>query len=154
MELYHFFSEHYLLAPIEEIWETLEDAEAWPEWSAGFKNIVIQGDEPKLELGSRIHCEVKGSLPYTLRFELEVRVIQPPTIMEYVATGDLQGTGKWVLESQEDGTLVKYYWDVGTTSRLFNLLGKISFIKRMLESNHDRVMDEAYRSLKMRLEKH
>ncbi len=152
MEIYHFFSEHFLDASIEDVWKTLEDAEAWPEWSAGFKKIIIQGPEPKLQLDSIIYCEVKGALPYTLRFHLEVTSVKSPKTMEYKAAGDLEGSGKWVLETQGDGTLLKYYWDVGTTSFLFNLLGKIPFVKKQLETNHDRVMDDAYKNLKIMLE--
>ena len=152
MEIYHFYSENAIKASIQKVWGLLEDAEKWPEWSKGFKKIEILGPEPKLKTGSKPACEVKGSLPYSLRFNLEVTSTDPPNSMEYNATGHLQGTGKWTLEETDGITLVKYWWDVGMTNWFFNFLSKISFIKAMMERNHDRVMDEAHEILKSKLE--
>lgn len=46
-----------------------------------------------------------------------------------------------------------YYWDVGLSNPLLNLLGKLSFTRAMLEKNHDYVMNEGYRGLKVRIER-
>jgi carbon monoxide dehydrogenase subunit G len=147
MVLYHFFSENYFNAPIEKVWAILDNAESWPKWFRGFKKIDLVSHGRKSKVGSVLDCEVKGNLPYTLRFRLKVTFHDPPQKMEYEAWGDLKGTGKWELETKNGGTLVKYYWDVGTTNLFFNLIGIIPSIKRMMEKNHDKVMDDAFENM-------
>lgn len=62
------------------------------------------------------------------------------------------GKGKTVLEQQDDRTVVTIYWDVATANPVFNLLGKLPFVKAMIEKNHSYVMDDGFRSLEKRLE--
>jgi uncharacterized protein YndB with AHSA1/START domain len=152
MEMYHFVTKWFFQAPLERVWEEIIDVESWPDWWQDFKKAKIRGLEPRLELASVVDCEVRGALPYTLRFLLEVTTFQPPNLVEFKSSGDLAGSGKFVLESQAGGTACTYYWDVGTTHWLFNLLGKLSFVRAMMERNHNQVMDKGYRALKARLE--
>ena len=55
------------------------------------------------QLGSLIDNEVKGTLPYSLRFTTEVILIQPPRLVELKTSGDDAGNGKFVLEQRDDG---------------------------------------------------
>jgi carbon monoxide dehydrogenase subunit G len=148
MEMYHFLTKWFFNAPIEKLWKEIEDLDSWPTWSEGFKKVKIRGPELTAQLGTVADAEVKGSLPYTLHFKLEVTTIQPPTLMEFKSAGDLAGTGKWVLEPRDNGTAVTYFWDVGTTNPIFNLAGKLPFVRKMMEKNHDEVMKSAYQGLK------
>jgi hypothetical protein len=141
MEMYHFVTKWFFDASIDKVWKEIEDLNSWPVWSKDFKRVQIRGP-----------AEVRGKLPYTLRFTVEVATFQPPNLMEFKSTGDLAGTGKWVLEPQEVDTAVTYYWDVGTTNPIFNLLGKLPFVRKLMEMNHDDVMKGAYQGLKDRLE--
>jgi len=72
--------------------------------------------------------------------------------MDLKSSGDLLGGGQWVLERQTNGTAVTFYWDVGMTNSFLNLLGKLPFVKAMMEKSHNDVMDNGYRVLKPRLE--
>ena len=112
----------------------------------------IRGGESKLQLGSVVDCEVRGSLPYSLCFTLEVTAFEPPRLMEIKSTGDLVGTGKWALESKDGGTESVFYWDVGTTKPILNLVGRLPFVRAMLEKNHDDVMAKGYKVVKSRIE--
>ena len=152
MEMYHFVTNWFFQTPIESVWEELIDLKSWPAWWQDFKSVSIRDPEPMAHLCSVADCEVRGALPYTLRFSIQVTTFQPPTIMEFKSSGDLDGGGKWVLESQESGTAVTYYWDVGTTNLIFNLLAKLPFVRAMMEKNHDDVMANGYQALKSRLE--
>ncbi len=153
MEMYHFVTKWFFQTPIERVWEAVViDVEAYPTWWPGMKRTTIRSPEPRLQLGSVVDYEVKGSLPNILRFSMEVITFQPPNLMELKSSGDLLGGGKWVLEHQADGTAVTYYWDVGMTNPILNLLGKLPFIKPMMEKSHNDVMDKGYRNLKSRLE--
>jgi uncharacterized protein YndB with AHSA1/START domain len=151
MEMYHFVTEWYFEAPIEMVWQVLEDVKSWPTWSKSFKKIVIRGPEPTLQLGSVVDCEVKGALPYTLRFSIQVTNFQPPHIIEVKSSGSLVGGGKWLLKPRNGGTVTTYYWDVGTTNPVLNILAKLPFVRAMLERNHDAVMADAYQNLKAKL---
>ena len=127
MKIDHFVTEWFFQAPIERVWEEIIDVEAWPTFWQTYKKATIRGPEPRLQLGSVVDSEVrpKGALSYTLRFTLEVTAFQPPILMEIKSSGDLVGTGKWVLEPQAGGTAVTYYWDVGLTNPILNLLRQL-----------------------------
>ena len=84
---------------------------------------------------------------------IEVILIQPPHLLEVKSSGDTVGNGKMVLEQRAEGTAVTYYWDVATSNPVFNLLGKLSFVRAMIENNHAYVMDDGYRALKQRVER-
>ncbi len=152
MEIYHLVTKWFFQAPMERVWEELMDVKSWPTWWPSWRKATYRGSEPKLQVGSLIDNEVRGNLPYSLFFTLEVTLLQPPQLWEMKSSGDLVGTGKFVLEPRDDGTAVTYYWDVGTSNPLFSLLGKLSFVRAMLEKNHGYVMDEGERGLKQRVE--
>jgi hypothetical protein len=57
-----------------------------------------------------------------------------------------------VLEPGESGTESVFYWDVGTTNPVLNLLGKIPFVRVMLVRNHDNVMAKGYEVVRSRIE--
>ena len=149
--MYHLVTNWFFQAPIEKDWDEITDLNSWPTWWQDFKKATIRGTEAKLQLGSRADCVVRGALPYTLRFSLEVSAFQSPKLMELKSSGDLLGNGKWALEHQSSGTAVTYYWDVGITRPMLNLLGKLPFAEAMMKKNHDDVMDKGYRLLKIKL---
>lgn len=153
METYHFVTNWHFHAPIERVWDELIHVSAWPTWWSCWRKAQYRGGEAQSQLGSIIDNEVKGTLPYSLRFTTEVTRLQPPNLLELKSSGELDGTGKFVLEQDDDGTAVTYYWDVATANPLFNLMGKLSFMRSMVEKNHDYVMDDGYRGLKPRVER-
>lgn len=155
MEMYHFVSRWRFNAPIELVWKQIEDIGSWTGWTRDFKKAKVRGPERTAHAGTIADYAVRGSLPYTLRFTMEVISLQQPSSMELRSTGDLAGTGKWVLEPQEGGTatVVTYYWDVGTTNQLFNLASRLSFVRAIMEKNHGRIMSHAERGLKSILER-
>jgi uncharacterized protein YndB with AHSA1/START domain len=152
MEIYHFVTNWYFTAPVERVWEELADAKSWPSWWSCWRKVKFQDSESKMQLGTIAYNEVKGQLPYSLRFNNEVTLVQEPYLMENNSSGDLVGKGKTVLEQQDDGTVVTIYWDVATSNPVFNLLGKLPFVRAMIEKNHDYVMEDGFRGLKQRLE--
>lgn len=152
MEIYHLVTKWYFMAPVESVWEELADAKSWPGWWPSWRKVRFHGSESKMQLGTIAYNEVKGQLPYSLRFNNEVTLVQEPYLMENKSSGDLVGKGKTVLEQQDDGTVVTIYWDVATSNPVFNFLGRLPFVRAMIEKNHDYVMDDGFRGLKQRLE--
>jgi uncharacterized protein YndB with AHSA1/START domain len=153
METYHLITNWYFEAPIERVWEELTDVRSWPTWWPSWRKAHFRGSEPRAQLGTTIDNEVKGTLPYSLCFTTEVTIFQSPHLLELKTSGDLVGSGKFVLEERDGGTAVTYYWDVGTANPAFNLMGKLPFAKAMVEKNHDYVMAEGLRGLKPRVER-
>jgi len=151
MEPYHFVTKWFFKAPIERVWEEIVDISSWPSWWASWKKAVYQGASP-LQLGSVIDHEVRGALPYCVRFRAVVTRFQPPHRLEIASSGDLVGTGSLILDPQDHGTTLTYYWDVGLSNPLLNFLDKLPFTRALLEKNHDYVMDDGYRGLKKRIE--
>ncbi|ODS29817.1 MAG: Polyketide cyclase / dehydrase and lipid transport, partial [Candidatus Scalindua rubra] len=138
--------------PIEKVWEKLINIEAWPSWWGEFKQASIKNAGETLQEGSIVECAVKGGLPYTLRFTMETKSIQPPKFMQFRITGDLQGDYRWVLDSRAGGTAVTAYWDCGTPKPIMNISVQLPFVKGVLERNHSELMANGYRALKSILE--
>jgi len=152
MEMYHFVTNWFFKATKERVWQETANMESYPSWWKDLRKAEVRGPEPRLQLGSIVDCEVRGALPYSLRFTVEVTTYQPPDLMVIKSSGDLVGEGRWILESRDDGTASTFYWDVGTTNRVLNLLGKLPFLRKMLEKNHDDVMAKGYEIVKDRIE--
>ncbi|MDH5666528.1 MAG: hypothetical protein OEY86_00775 [Nitrospira sp.] len=149
---YYFVTKWVFQAPIERVWEEIVDIPSWPSWWVGWKKAVFHGSASPLQLGSVIDHEVRGALPYCVRFRVVVTLFQSPHRLEVASSGDLIGTGSLILDSQDHGTAVTYFWDVGLSNPLLNFLGKLSFTRILLKKNHDYVMDDGYRGLKKRIE--
>lgn len=152
MAMYHFVTEWFFKVPVERVWEETSNIEAYPSWWKDLRKAKIRGTESKLKLGSVADCEVKGALPFSLRFTVEVTKYEPPHLLEIVSTGDLVGTGRWTLEPKDNGALSTFYWDVGTSNPVLNLLAKIPFVKPLLEKSHDDVMAKGYEVVRARIE--
>ena len=58
--------------------------------------------------------------------------------IELVATGDVEGRGKWTFTEEEGIVTVQYNWDVKTTQKGMNFLAFI--LKPLLAWNHDEMM--------------
>ncbi len=72
--------------------------------------------------GKRAHLLSRTRLPYTPGFDVRLTRVQPPSKLEAKATWELEGTGRWTLTSADDGTLVRYNWDIRTTRWWMNLV--------------------------------
>jgi uncharacterized protein YndB with AHSA1/START domain len=152
MQMYHFVTEWTLNFPIDDVWQELGDFKSLPEWWLDWKKLELRGDDTEPRVGSIFDCEVRGSLPYSLRYSLEITCLDPPRLNEHKASGDLVGDGKWVLMESDNGTMVQHHWHVGTSYAIFNLLARFQFIRDLMEKNHAEVMARGYQGLNARLE--
>jgi hypothetical protein len=142
---YHFVSTWQFQAPIERVWEEIYHAERWPSWwkyVVGVHELEPGGPDG---VGKRQRLLFRTRLPYTLGFDVLVTRVRPPSELEAEATGELEGTGRWVLTSADGGTLVRYYWDIRTTRWWMNLLAPVA--RPAFAWNHDELMREGGESL-------
>jgi hypothetical protein len=126
-------------ATIEAVWEALVTSERWPEWWPNLERVVSVSKGDIDGIGSVRLFIWRGSLPYTLTFEMVVTRKEVPVLLEGVTRGDLEGTGRWTLTKMGNGsTHVQYDWNVRTNRLWMNIMAPLA--RRFFQWNHDRVM--------------
>ena len=111
----------------------------------------MRAKDGELGKGSLADIEVKGPLPFTLKFTIEVTEYRPPTSIVFTSRGNLVGGGRLVLASSNDGTDVTFHWHVAMQNPVFNLLTKLAPFKALMEKNHNWVMAKTYAGLDQKL---
>jgi uncharacterized protein YndB with AHSA1/START domain len=135
---YEFRTRWRVAAPAAVVWEALAASERWPEWWPSVKSVVAVSGGDSSGVGAVGRFTFRGRLPYSLTFDLTVTRVEPPRLLEGVASGDLEGLGRWTLEESATGTDVCYLWQVRTTKRWMNLLAPL--LSPVFAWNHDEVM--------------
>ena len=147
---YHFETEWEFNAAVPPTWSIVLDLRHYPDWWKNFRRVaVLNGDGESV--GSKAECVVRGSLPYSLRYTMEVVDAQRHRSMVLRSTGDLVGTGRWeFLELGPGRCRATYYWDVATTNPILNLVAPLA--GRFLAQNHEQVMANGYAALRPHVE--
>ncbi len=138
MPEYVFESTWRIAAPIEAVWEAIYHSENWPTWWREVERVdelVHGGDDG---VGNIRRYLWKTRLPYKLAFEMRATRVQRPTLLEGVATGELNGVGRWRLQAAGDVTVVQYTWQVRTTKWWMNLLAPLA--RPLFKWNHQAVL--------------
>jgi hypothetical protein len=135
----------HLEAAIDRVWEALVATPEWPSWWR-YVHAVEEIEPGGADgLGALRRLTWSSRLPYRLSFLMRASAMRRPTFMEGTAEGDLQGTGRWHLESEQSTTRVRYEWTVATTARWMNILAPL--LAPAFRWNHDQVMAEGGRGL-------
>src|SRR3981081_33444 len=90
-EPYHFVTDWRFKAPLQKVWSVVLDIERYPGWWKNFRRVQITRGDGK-SVGSVIACEVRGSLPYSLNYAVEVTEAEEYRHILLRSTGDLVGT--------------------------------------------------------------
>jgi hypothetical protein len=135
---YEFTTVWHLRAPQEQVWDLIFHSENWPQWWRGVEQVecLKAGDEH--HVGAVHRYTWKSKLPYRLVFQLETTRVEPCSVIEGHAIGELQGLGRWHLGNDGGITTVRYDWKVETTKRWMNLLAPLA--RPLFSWNHDVVM--------------
>ena len=123
-------------SPLEPVWEMIYRSEEWPAWWRGVER-VEPGDAAGL--GALQRYTWRSKLPYRLAFEMRLTRVEPLSLIEGEAVGELNGTGRWRLTHDGGVTHVRYDWNVRTTKPWMNLLAPVA--KPLFKWNHDIVMN-------------
>ncbi len=149
-EIYHFVTDWRFKAPLQKVWSVVLDIERYPGWWKNFRRVVITRGDGKT-VGSVIECEVRGSLPYSLNYALEVVEAEEYRHILLSSAGDLIGTGRWEFSDVDRSTVKAVYcWDVATTNPILNLVAPLA--RGALARNHERVMANGYAALRPHIE--
>ena len=125
MARYEFLTTWCVDAPIDAVFDLLNDAAGYPRWWKGVQSVEVlePGDEDGV--GELDHFTWRSVLPYSLGFDMRGTRVERPHLIEGHATGELEGVGTWRLYEGQ-GTAVVYDWRVRTTKRWMNLFGPLA----------------------------
>ncbi len=125
-------------APIETVWSALHDVQRWPTWWKYVKE-VTELDAGDADSVGAVRRFVWGTrLPYRVAFDMRTTRITRPVLIEGEASGDLNGSGRWELQTIGHNTLVRYEWCVSADKHWMKLLAPV--LRPVYEWNHDEVM--------------
>jgi hypothetical protein len=124
--------------------------ENWPQWWPGVEKVEKLREGDAHHVGAVHRYTWKSKLPYRLVFEMETTRVEPITLIEGKALGELEGTGRWQLSKDGEVTTVRYDWKVETTKAWMNCLAPIA--RPIFKWNHNVVMGWGAEGLVKRLE--
>jgi hypothetical protein len=147
---YQFVSNWRIAAPVEQVWDVLRRPEDWPRWWYGLERVdVIQAGDDN-GVGAVREFVFRGRLPYRLRFLMRQSRQERPVLLEGIASGELEGIGRWTIEPIGVETAVRYNWDVSPTAEWMKRLAPLA--RPAFVWNHDWVMRQGETGLKRLLE--
>jgi hypothetical protein len=132
-------------AAIDPVWDALYRVEDWPRWWRYVKAVVELKQGDANGVGAVRRFTWTSRLPYSLTFEMRSSVVERPTFMEGIASGELSGRGRWRFAAEGATTRVRYEWTVQTTRPWMNLLAPL--MAPAFRWNHGQVMAEGGRGL-------
>jgi len=150
MAEYRFLTTWLLEADRERVWQAIFEYERWPEWWPGVVATEHLEDGNEAGIGQLGRYVWRSRLPYEVAFEVRTTRVERPHLLEGRASGDLAGTGRWRLWSEDRTTAVTYEWNVRTTKSWMNAVAP--FARRIFEVNHDWVMRSGGEGLARHLE--
>ena len=151
MATYRFVTEWRLAAPIETVFETIEDTLAWPEWWSMVKAVERLHEGGENSIGTVDRMTFVGRLPYRLAFDMRVARRRVPDELVSTATGELEGVDEWSLLTDGDWPVVRYVWSIRTNRWWMNLFAPLPFVRQIFELNHHSVMRNGLKGIRHRL---
>jgi hypothetical protein len=149
MASYEFITLWRVPAPLNKVWDLIYHSEQWPEWWRGVEKVEKLNDGDANHIGAIHRYTWKSKLPYRLVFDMKTTRIEPLSLIEGQAVGELQGEGRWQFSSDGTMTIVRYDWRIETTKCWMNYLAPIA--RPLFQWNHDVVMGWGGEGLAKRL---
>jgi hypothetical protein len=145
MKQYVLVTHWHLDAPIERVWDSISRVEEWPRWWKYVHEVVEIEKGGENAVGSLRRYTWSSRLPYRLSFEMRTTVARKPSFMEGIASGELNGYGRWHLAPEGGTTRVRYEWSVSTGKAWMNALAPL--LAPAFRWNHGQVMAEGGRGI-------
>ena len=118
----------------EVFWSTIartDDYTSWWTWLRDF-------DAPALADGQRWKATVQSPLPYALRFNLDLRRVDAPTLLVVDVSGDIAGPARLEVTATEAGCAVRVSWKVEARSGPLRMGALVA--RPVLQWSHERVV--------------
>ena len=142
---YRFITVWSIEAPIEAVCEAISLSLNWPQWWCNVESVEELAPGDARGIGSVRRYTWRGRLPYRLTFDIRVSHIEPLAAIEGIASGDVEGLGRWSFTTDGAVTIVRYEWQIRTTPVWMNLLAL--FARPFIKWNHDAVMQQGGEAL-------
>lgn len=149
MRDYRFLTVWKLEAPRAAVCQAIEDSLAWPQWWQGVEQVAELDAGDANGIGSVRRYTWKGRLPYRLTFDIQVTQMQLQTMVEGIASGDVEGRGRWDFASEGEITIARYEWQVRPVAWWMRLLNPVA--SPLFRWNHDLLMRQGGEGLARRL---
>jgi uncharacterized protein YndB with AHSA1/START domain len=142
-------SDWHLDAPVGRVWDELMAPDKWPDWWRAVKKVETISDGDATGVGAVRRFTWGTALPYSLSFNMTATRIEPMRLIEGRAQGELDGTGRWTLSPEGQGTHARYDWMVEITNPWQVALAPI--LRPVFAWNHHIVMRWGLEGLTSRL---
>lgn len=142
---YRFVTVWHIDAPLEAVCEAICHSLNWPQWWCNVESVEELAPGDARGIGSVRRYTWRGRLPYRLTFDIRVIHLVPLASIEGIASGDVEGKGRWSFTTADAVTVVRYEWQVRTTPVWMNLLAL--FARPCIEWNHNAVMQQGGEAL-------
>jgi hypothetical protein len=136
---FHLVTTWTLEAPVENVWAILTTPETWSEWWPSVRKVDVLDPGDADGIGALRRMTWSTALPYDLAFDMRTTRIEPMTLIEGRASGELDGIGRWTLTPQGMRCDVRYDWIVEVTKPWMVRLAFV--LKPVFAWNHGVVME-------------
>ena len=148
---YEFITHWRVDGTVEEVYDTISDAEGLPRWwPSVYLGAVIVDAGDRDGIGKVVDLHTKGFLPYTLTWSMTItEADRRRGHISLDAHGDFEGCGIWTLVQVGDHVDITYDWRIRADKPL---LKNLSFaMKPFFAANHRWAMAKGLESLKLEL---
>lgn len=149
---YDFISRWQLQTGRESVWEALVEFHDWPTWWPGLKSVEETAPGDENGIGQSATSTWRGPVGYTIDFAIETVERVRPEYLKGAASGDLEGSGRWILtEVPAAGpdppvwTRVEFEWQVVARQRWMKVLDPVA--RPIFVLSHDHVMKKGAEGL-------
>lgn len=123
----------------EDAWAALARVDEYQRWWPWLRRL----DARQLATGERWLARIRVPMPWSLRFTLDLVVVEEPTRVDADLGGDIQGTASITLRPVDGGATIRLRSDLTPRHRLLQAVNRVApGVSRRL---HDRVVDRAFR---------
>jgi hypothetical protein len=121
----------------------------WPSWWRAVARVEHISNGDANGIGAMRRMTWRTALPYTLTFAMRTTRIEPMSLIEGRAEGELAGLGRWTLTPNASRTDVRYEWTVEVTKPWQRLIAPLA--RPVFTWNHNVVMGWGYEGLARKL---
>lgn len=136
-------------APLEAVCDAIEHSLDWPQWWQGVEQVEELAPGDARGIGSVRRYTWKGRLPYRLTFDVRVTRMEALTMVEGVASGEVEGVGRWSFIREGTVTIARYEWQVRITPLWMRAIAP--FARPVFRWNHNVIMRQGGVGLAQRL---
>jgi len=145
MAEYHLLTIWRIEAPLEDVYAVIENSLCWPDWWPSVRKVeqLAAGNTNGIDSVRRYVWQ--GRLPYRVVFDVRATRIEQNIAIEGIATGDLDGSGRWKFSSQGKLSVVYYEWHVHSKRWWMNLVAPVA--RTIFVRNHAQIMVQGGKAL-------